>query len=50
MSNPYSQVKEDKISYTIMAAMTEDAVYNLNSQCAIDYASPDSLIGIYFDK
>ena len=50
LSSPYNKIPESDISYSIIAATTDEAVQSLNSQCSIDHAPLNSLVGLYFTR
>jgi hypothetical protein len=50
LASPYNKIPESDISYSVIAATTDEAVQSLNSQCSMDHAPPNSLVGLYFTR
>ena len=50
LASPYTKIPDRDISYSVIAATTDDGVQSLNSQCSMDHAPANSLIGLYFTR
>ena len=50
LASPYTKIPDSDISYSIIAATTDEGVQSLNSQCSMDHAPANSLVGLYFTR